>query len=173
MMVIWSAVYYESWKRKEFKHSFEWGQTDFEVDEVEKVNFRGVFRRSPINDRSKKYFSKFRRRIRVTISILITFLLIAIDIVIIVGLFRLRYYLYNQWKNYWYADYSITVVSVINVIVIFIFNYIFFYVSSVLTNFENFKTQTEFEKSIIIKNFIFQFVNCYNSLFYIAFLKKE
>lgn len=172
-MVIWSAVFYEYWKRKEITYAVEWGQTDFEEDEVEKVTFRGIFRRSPVHDKSEKYFSRFRRGIRVFISILITLLLIAIDIAIIVGLFRLRYYLYNQWKNYWYADYSITVVSVINAIVIFIFNYIFFYVSFVLTNFENFKTQTEFEKSIIIKNFIFQFVNCYNSLFYIAFLKRD
>ena len=29
MMVIWSALFYELWKRKETTYSIEWGQTDF------------------------------------------------------------------------------------------------------------------------------------------------
>ena len=173
MMVIWSALFYELWKRKETTYSIEWGQTDFEEDEVEKATFHGIIRRSPIHDRREKYFSYLKRAIRVSISILVTALLIAIDIGIIFGLFRLRYYLYDKWKGNWYADYSITIVSILNAIIILIFNYIFFYVSFLLTHFENFKTQTEFEKSIIIKNFVFQFVNWYNSLFYIAFLKRD
>lgn len=172
-MVTWSAIFYEYWKRKEISYSVEWGQTDYEEDEVEKITYRGVIRRSPINDRSEKFFSSFKRGIRLTISLIITLFIIALDIAFIVGLFRLRYYLFTEWKNRWYADYSITVVSIINAIVIFFFNFLYFKISFTLTNFENFKTQTEFEKSLIIKNFIFSFVNCYNSLFYIAFLKRD
>lgn len=173
IMVTWSAIFYEYWKRKEISYSVEWGQTDYEEDEVEKITFRGVIRRSPVNDRSEKFFSHFKRAIRITISLLITLIIIALDIGFIVGLFRLRYYLYTEWKNRWYASYSITIVSIINAVVIFFFNFLYLRLSFLLTNFENFKTQTEFEKSIIIKNFLFSFVNCYNSLFYIAFLKKD
>ena len=42
-----------------------------------------------------------------------------------------------------------------------------------MTNFENFKTHTDWEKSFIIKVFSFQFINNFNSLFYIAFLKRD
>lgn len=40
-----------------------------------------------------------------------------------------------------------------------------------LTGFENHRTDTQFEDALILKVFLFQFVNSYISLFYIAFLK--
>ena len=42
-----------------------------------------------------------------------------------------------------------------------------------MTRFENHKTQTVFEQSLITKTFIFRFVNSFNSLFYIAFIKRD
>ena len=128
MMVIWSALFYEYWKRKEASYSVEWGQTEFEEEEIEMASFRGVNRRSPIDDKPEKFFALVKRIFRVSISILVTALLLAIDLAIIYGLFSLRYYLYNRWKDYWYADYSITLVSIINAIVICIFNFIYFYI---------------------------------------------
>ena len=172
-MVIWSALFYERWKQHEKKYAVEWGQVDFEEDEVERSRFKGVYRRSPINDKSEKYYSYIKRAIRIGISWTITLLMIGLVIGIIYFTFWLRLYWYNKWKNYWYADYSITLVSIINAIFIIIFNYIYFYLAFILTDFENFKTQTQFEKSLIIKSLVFQFINSYNSLFYIAFLKRE
>lgn len=40
-----------------------------------------------------------------------------------------------------------------------------------LTDWECPKTQTEFDDSYTVKVFLFQFVNYYSSLFYIAFIK--
>ena len=42
-----------------------------------------------------------------------------------------------------------------------------------MTNWENHRTQSSFESSLIAKTFLFQFVNSFNSLFYIAFFKSE
>ena len=41
-----------------------------------------------------------------------------------------------------------------------------------LTDKENYRTQTEFNDALIIKNFLFQFVNNYFVLFYIAYLRQ-
>lgn len=40
-----------------------------------------------------------------------------------------------------------------------------------LTNYENHRTDTDYEDSLIGKTFVFQFVNSFASLFYIAFMK--
>lgn len=40
-----------------------------------------------------------------------------------------------------------------------------------LTDYENHRTDTQYEDSLIAKTFIFQFVNSFASLFYIAFIK--
>jgi len=42
-----------------------------------------------------------------------------------------------------------------------------------LTQWEMHRTQTEFENHFAIKVFIFQFVNIYSSIFYIAFIKGK
>ena len=160
-------------ENKEYSYSVRWGQTEFEEDEIEKANYHGILRRSPIDDKKEIYFSSCKRGIRIFISILITLMFIAWVIATVYGVFKLRTYLYNHWKNYWYADYSITVASVINAIIILIFDYLYLFLAFYITNFENFKTQTEWEKSFVIKVFVFQFINNFNSLFYIAFMKRD
>ena len=44
-------------------------------------------------------------------------------------------------------------------------------VATWLNNFENHRTQIEYEDSMIFKQFVFQFINYYFLLLYIAFLK--
>ena len=152
MMVVWSSYFISIWKRSEKRYAIEWGQVDFEEDEIERSKFKGIYRRSPITDHKEKYYSYFKRCIRIAISWFVTLIMIAIVIGLIYFSFWLRNYLYKRWKDYWYADYSMTVVSIINAIIIIVFNYIYFYLAIVLTYFENFKTQTQFERSLIIKN---------------------
>jgi len=50
------------------------------------------------------------------------------------------------------------------------FKFIYGYVSSALNNFENHRTETEFEDGMISKLTMFTFVNSYASFFYIAFI---
>ena len=56
---------------------------------------------------------------------------------------------------------------------ILIFNSIYKKISHILVEFENWRTQSEFETSIIMKRFTFEFVNAYISIFYIAFFKTH
>jgi hypothetical protein len=55
---------------------------------------------------------------------------------------------------------------------IYLFNWIFGKVSRRLNDYENYRTQEEYENGLIYKTFLFKFVNSYASLFYIAFFKK-
>lgn len=61
--------------------------------------------------------------------------------------------------------------SIINAIQIVIFNIIYSSLAYILTNYENHKTQTSYEQSLILKTFVFQFVNSFNAIIYIAFIK--
>jgi hypothetical protein len=172
-VVVWAMLFYEFWRRQEVKYSIYWGQTNFEEDQVERVDFSGVIRRSPIDDNRDKYFQPFKRLLRIIFSTIVTLSLIGSVIATIYGLFELRLYLYKEWEGKWYHNWVTTIVSTINAIQITIFNYIYNFVALLLTRLENHKTETEFERSLISKTFIFQFVNSFNSLFYIAFLKQD
>lgn len=79
-----------------------------------------------------------------------------------------------------YADktsYRIYVVPItaglINLVCIFILNYIYDILAAWLTEMENQRTQTQYEESLTLKLYMFHFVNYYSSIFYIAFLKGK
>jgi hypothetical protein len=63
--------------------------------------------------------------------------------------------------------------SFINLIVITIMNYLYDYLAVFLTDLEFRRTQTEYDNSLSLKIYLFQFINYYSSLFYIAFLKGK
>lgn len=50
-------------------------------------------------------------------------------------------------------------------------NWIYSYVAFYLNTWENHRTETENKNGLIVKTFVFQFVNSYLSLFYVAFIK--
>ena len=54
-----------------------------------------------------------------------------------------------------------------------ILNYLYDYLAVFLTDLEYRRTQTEYDNSLSLKIYLFQFINYYSSLFYIAFLKGK
>jgi len=63
--------------------------------------------------------------------------------------------------------------GVVNAIVIIAFNVIWRKAADILTAWENHRTQTEYDDALTFKIFLFQFVNSYISLYYIAFFKSH
>lgn len=63
--------------------------------------------------------------------------------------------------------------GIIDLIVISLLDMVYSNLAVKLTNYEYCRTQTEYDESLTIKNYVFQFVNYYSSLFYIAFLKGK
>jgi len=62
--------------------------------------------------------------------------------------------------------------GIINAIVIMFFNGVWRKVADYLTNWENHRTYTSYQDQLIFKIFMFQFVNSYTSLYYMAFFKN-
>ena len=60
----------------------------------------------------------------------------------------------------------------LNLAIIGIYGTIFESLATRLTNWENHRTQTQYDNALVVKNFLFQFVNNYFVLFYIAFLRE-
>ena len=61
--------------------------------------------------------------------------------------------------------------SGLNLIIIGLYGQIFERLAERLSNWGNYRTQSEYDNSLVAKNFLFQFVNNYFVLFYIAFLR--
>ena len=156
--VLWSTFFYEYWKRKENRLSITWGQTDFEEDEVMRPTYYGTRRRSPEDDDMNEiYFPTSKRNCRRGVGYMISLIIVAIVIVIVFGIFYLRYWLTERYKpadgekpSLFYKNIS-TICSTINAIQIIIFNTIYNKVALALTKWENHRTQSDFESSLISK----------------------
>jgi len=65
-----------------------------------------------------------------------------------------------------------TVASIFNALQIQVLNAVYGDFAAKLNDYENHRTETEYEDSLIVKLFCFTFVNSYAPLFYIAFVKE-
>ena len=61
--------------------------------------------------------------------------------------------------------------ALINLVIIMSFNLLYNRLAVILTDREFHRTQTEYNNRLILKIYLFQFVNYYSTLFYIAFFK--
>lgn len=74
----------------------------------------------------------------------------------------------STWvKNRWKFSSAAT-----NTLLIIIFGRIYESIAIGMNNWENHRTKTEYDDNLILKNFVFQFVNNYFVLFYIAYLRQ-
>lgn len=168
---VWATVFIEFWKRKENCLAIKWGQTGYEDDEVPRPQFHGTTRRSPIDDEMDDVFFDPKDRYKYFfLSILITSAFIGIVISAVLGIIILRWQLIN---NLMFGGFDLAgpICSSINAVQIQIFNFIFTSIATRLNDLENHRTQSDYESSLIIKTYVFQFVNSFFSLFYIGFFK--
>jgi hypothetical protein len=91
------------------------------------------------------------------------FVLVVITAVIAIFLYRAT--LESKW--------GLRLCAFLNAVQIIVMNKVYTLVAKKLTDWENYETESMYNDSLATKLFLFQFVNSYNSLFYIAFLKSS
>jgi Calcium-activated chloride channel len=84
---------------------------------------------------------------------------------VIAGIYTLRTVLYQEIGS----DAQI-IASILNVIQIQVLTFVYDHLAFKLTDLENRRNDVLYEDSMIIKLFLFQFVNNYSSFYYLAFI---
>eukprot|EP01030_Chromulinospumella_sphaerica_P005306 gene5306-5189_t len=95
--------------------------------------------------------------------------LIAAVVGIVVGIYIIRFTIESKVGP---SD-SQLVASILNAVQIQFTNMAYSFLATELTNRENHRTNTQYEDSLIMKIFLFQFVNSYASFFYLAFFAES
>lgn len=110
--------------------------------------------------------SRGRRICKEVVSTLILLTMVATCVGFTLATMLLRLVL-RKWR----PD-SLFLVSIINSVVIMIFNMVWKSVAISLNNWENHRLERNTQNALVYKMFVFQFVNCYFILFYIAYGKR-
>ncbi|KAM9732347.1 anoctamin-8 isoform 2-T2 [Dama dama] len=147
--VVWSTLFLEEWKRRGAELAYKWGTLDSPGEAVEepRPQFRGVRRISPVTQAEEFYYPPWKRLLFQMLELVLS----------VKGLPRLARFL----------------PKVMLALLVSASAEGYKKLAVWLNDMENYRLESAYEKHLIIKVVLFQFVNSYLSLFYIGFYLKD
>ncbi|OQV17298.1 Anoctamin-5 [Hypsibius exemplaris] len=194
-MALWSSLFLILWKRKQTILSWNF-DTYYVTEQEEPVRPEleaqikpDKWKINPVTQVNEPYVSPWRRMLQsmVSGSVIIFMIIVVFAAVFGTVVYRtsLNVAIYasaldapdstGDESETFQVKYSVYIVggtaALINLIVILILNSVYYRIAKWLTEKEYPRTQSEYENSLTVKYYIFEFVNTYTSLFYVAFFK--
>eukprot|EP00968_Pinguiococcus_pyrenoidosus_P009512 scaffold736_cov254-Pinguiococcus_pyrenoidosus.AAC.36 len=172
-MALWATFFSEFWKRKEATYAMQWGTHDFESIEQERIEFEGVNVLSPVDREPRKYYPPLKSHLSRAYAYTVISGLITVVIIVVAAIFVLKFFTVENPVYVGGLNIGPFIPTVANAIQIQIMDMIYGAIAVKLTDGENHRTQTQYEDNLICKSFLFQCVNSYAALVYIAFVKDH
>ncbi|XP_068445676.1 anoctamin-8 isoform X2 [Clinocottus analis] len=171
--VVWATLFLERWKRRGAELAFKWGTLDTPSESLEepRPQFRGVKRCSPITGCEEFHYPPWRRRVfRWLVSLPICILCLCFVFLVMLICFELQEFVMGIKEMPRLARFIPKIMLAITVTAC---DEVYRKIACWLNDMENYRLQSAYEKNLIIKMVLFQFVNSYLSLFYIGFYLKD
>ncbi|GAB6018699.1 Anoctamin-7 [Chamberlinius hualienensis] len=176
----WSVFFLEYWKRTSISYAHRWDCFDMdEEEEKPRPQFSAratATSRNPVTDVVEPYFSKKERLKRIVTGFGIVLFMMALVMIFIVAIILYRIIvsipLFQNPNTRSHADLVSNLTgSVVQLIIILILGKVYEKIAQIITDWEMHRTESQYEDNLTFKVFIFQFVNFYSAVFYIAFFK--
>jgi len=165
-LALWASSLLEFWKRRSNGLAHMWGVTNFAETEHVRPEYKGTMQmRDIVTGQLMDWFPKGRRYVRMSISFQLLFFMVAVTLVSMISLIIFRLVINKVTMGYG--------AGVLNAIIMLLLDNVYRKLAIKLNDWENHRTNTQHEKSLIIKIFAFQFVNSFCSLFWYAFVDKN
>lgn len=163
LLAIGSTALDQVWVRRQNELCWYWGTTDINEIQMQRPSYKGAYGKDPVSGQKKKIEDKeklsfFRRWVGFSVSIMFVSLTIAIITAIL------------TYKSL-LSLYGMDMCAPLNAIQIKIMNFIYRIIAKKINDWENYEFDSEYNDSLALKLYLFQFINSYSSLFYIAFIK--
>uniref|UniRef100_A0A914DX58 Anoctamin n=1 Tax=Acrobeloides nanus TaxID=290746 RepID=A0A914DX58_9BILA len=183
IMCIWATLFLEGWKRYQAEIAYKWNVFDLEPEDIMRPEFQFYAKRArtnPVTDQQELYMPVRDKFLRLMVSTATVLFVVSLIMALTIGMVVYRVIVMTVFREYdddkkTYQSnailFSSITAAIINLIFILIMNYLCYLLALKLTEWECPKTQYDFDNSYTVKIFLFQFVNYYSSLFYIAFFK--
>ncbi|KAK9890157.1 hypothetical protein WA026_008963 [Henosepilachna vigintioctopunctata] len=190
-MSIWSALYLRQWQRYIAQYNASWDVINLDnssqfsrpeyVKKVRDLLQNAASSSTSIVSTTTNSYLKVSKKVRlykITFSFFVCLIWVLLCLGMVFSLVLYRMSLITSERLYGDRNsYSIYVVpvstAVLDLIGIQVLNYAYSKIAVYLTESELPRTETEYENSLSLKLFMFQFVNYYSSIFYIAILKGK
>ncbi|XP_054846716.1 anoctamin-10 [Eublepharis macularius] len=172
--LLWSTVILEVWKRCCAVMAYRWGTLLMKRQfEEPRPGFHGVLGINLVTGREEPVYSSFKRQLRIyLVSLPFVCLCLYFSLYVMMIYFDLenQVYLYHEENQSDLSSLLLYVPSIIYAVVIEVLNRIYRYAAEFLTSWENHRLESSYQNHLILKVLVFNFLNCFASLFYIAFV---
>lgn len=184
LYILWAFALMEWWKRRSNGLCFQWGtRNKFGGAHAEpRANYRGELVEDPITGTLLPFYPRWKTLLK----------LYGVSLPIVLVCTAAAFYLMLEsiWKESMLIEFTsdwtnsgliwqylaLAVVSVPTVIyaaLVWVANMLYRRLATKLTEWENHRTESQFERNRVTKLLLFEFVNNFMSLFYIAFYLKD
>jgi len=182
LMSLWSSFFVDFWTRQQNFLAYDYEVLELEEEEPDRPDFKPTtYEIDEVTGEKVKTFPLSVRRWRMAAAFSFMLFMIALVIIIVVAIIAYRLAVTvtvaksSSNPNSSTAKNASVIASftgaILNLIGIMILNIIYGKVAVVLNDWENHRTDTDYEDALTFKYFVFSFVNSYTSIFYIAFFK--
>ncbi|KAF2983848.1 hypothetical protein EK904_005206 [Melospiza melodia maxima] len=172
--LLWSTVILEVWKRMCAILTYRWGTLLMKRQfEEPRPGFHGVLGINPVTGREEPMYSSIKRQLRIyLVSLPFVCLCLYFSLYVMMIYFDLEQWAldYHKENESNFSSLMLYVPSIIYAVVIEIMNLIYRYAAEFLTSWENHRLESSYQNHLILKVLVFNFLNCFASLFYIAFV---
>ncbi|KAM8967077.1 LOW QUALITY PROTEIN: anoctamin-10 [Pelodytes ibericus] len=172
--LVWSTVILEIWKRYSSAMTYKWGTLIMKKEfEEPRPGFHGVLGINPVTGRKEPTYSSLKRQLRiylVSVPFVCASLYFSIYVMKIYFDLENMALQYDQEEQSTFSSLLLYVPSIIYAVVIEIMNRIYKYIAVYLTHWENHRLESSYQNHLVLKVLVFNIVNCFSSLFYIAFV---
>ncbi|KAI1885680.1 hypothetical protein AGOR_G00206310 [Albula goreensis] len=175
--LVWSTVILEVWKRCSASLAYGWGTLSRKkAFEEPRPGFHGVLGLNPVTGREEPIYPNTKRQLRIyLVSVPFVLLCLYLSLHVMMIYFHMEVWvigLHEEEPTFW-TSLLLFVPSIIYAVVIEIMNRLYRYVAEFLTEWENHRLESSYQNHLVLKVLVFNFLNCFASLFYIAFVMQD
>ncbi|XP_042650807.1 anoctamin-8 isoform X2 [Tyto alba] len=171
--VIWATLFLEEWKRRGAEFAYKWGTLDTPAESIEepRPQFRGIKRISPVTSAEEFYYPPWKRLLfQCLVSLPVCLACLSFVFLLMLGCFQLQEFVLSIQELPRIIRF---LPKIVLAVIVTACDEVYKKIAYWLNDMENYRLQSAYEKHLIIKIVLFQFVNSYLSLFYIGFYLKD
>ncbi|KAK6174389.1 hypothetical protein SNE40_017675 [Patella caerulea] len=178
--LIWSTLLLEAWKRYSSELSYKWGTLNsssaLKIDEP-RADYSGDLGRNPVTGNPEPVYPKWKRSCRFyLVSVPIISICLIVAFVVMLLYFWMQAWadsVYHSSGERWLYLPILYTPTIVYSVAIFLMNTVYRMIAKELNDFENHRLESSHENHFILKLVLFDFVNCFMSLFYVAFYLQD
>ncbi|XP_044726729.1 anoctamin-10 isoform X2 [Chrysoperla carnea] len=173
--VIWATVFLEVWKRKCSEYAYKWGTIGMTSLDEPRASYYGQMIKDPVSGRVTPQYPRWKTYTKMyCISLPIVIFCMSIGFGIMLVSFWVEDYIKTKVSPLnEYRMYLVYLPSVIYAALVYVMNFYYRKLATRLTEWENHRTQSQYDRHRVTKLLLFEFVNNFMALFYIAFVIQD